>query len=343
MSTAPASSGVHHFVAMTPVDGAPSANYLADFEARGQVAERFNISDSSLKILQREVAVWLPHGYDSTDRHHPVIYQFDGQTVFLNGAGLGGSLLLDRLIESELMSKGKLPPIVVTIGNGPDQDRYFQFTQESGGRFKNVKDAEGKVARVEEREGRCVQNMAQWVATVLVPLIDSGYRTVQNASARVISGISLASFAAATAAINHPDVFGHAMVLSPGLWGENSPDGGHSIVDQVIVKRQEGEVGANRPHFYLGLGSDEGAGCSDSGTLGADNRLTLSCVVNLELFRRGLLAAGWWRDEVNAWFFRGCQHNEVSFRHQMATIIPHIFNGLRDFHTGGPSGATAVA
>ena len=51
----------------------------------------------------------------------------------------------------------------------------------------------------------------------LVGHIDSGYRTIAAPSARAIAGHSMGGFGALNVAMRHPDVFGAAYALSPGL------------------------------------------------------------------------------------------------------------------------------
>ncbi|MEL7006344.1 MAG: hypothetical protein AAFN93_27000, partial [Bacteroidota bacterium] len=57
----------------------------------GQVKETQNVVGTSFVIEselmndQREIQVFLPVGYDGSDKKHPVLYMLDGQHDFLHG------------------------------------------------------------------------------------------------------------------------------------------------------------------------------------------------------------------------------------------------------------------
>ncbi len=145
-------------------------------------------------IKDRDVAVWLPPGYDSSgSTRYPVLYMHDGQNIFdpANSA-FGVEWSIDETCDS-LIRSGAIPPlIVVGIFNTPD--RSFEY--------------------VPGVKGEAYMN---FITKQLKPFIDSAYRTQVDKQHTFTGGSSLGGLISFMLAWQHPDVFSTALCLSPAF------------------------------------------------------------------------------------------------------------------------------
>lgn len=166
----------------------------------------------------RDVVVWLPPGYGTTRRRHPVVYFKDGQnifdplTAFLGNAWHAG----DRA--TELIAAGEITaPIMVGIYNrGFDRMSEYaptpaEFSGWDGEKCQSTGDA---------------RRYAKFVAQELKPFIDAEYSTLKGPRHTAVVGSSMGGLVSLYFALWHPRVFGHVAALSPSLWWD----------DQVVIK-----------------------------------------------------------------------------------------------------------
>lgn len=134
----------------------------------------------------REVPVYLPPGYDNSQKRYPVIYFITGFTgrgrMLLNRPSFGESIdqRLDRLISSKTIN----PAIVVM----PDC-----FTRYGGSQYL---------------DSTATGRYETHIIKELVPFIDKKYRTLKEPSQRAVIGKSSGGYGAIVLAMRHPNVFG---------------------------------------------------------------------------------------------------------------------------------------
>jgi len=152
-------------------------------------AGRIEYQQTTSKILAntgmgstRELAVYLPDGYDTSGLAYPVLYLIHGyscndRTFLGEGCALGSlrGLAYVNLIVDKLVETAKIQPLMVvlptfdmTTGLNPD-DKYL--TQE------------------------------------LIPLVDKTYRTIPRREGRAIAGHSRGGHAAYWIAFSYPEMF----------------------------------------------------------------------------------------------------------------------------------------
>lgn len=142
----------------------------------------------------RQVWVYLPAGYEKSNRRYPVIYMQDGQNLFDPARAYLGQTwraksTLDRLIQSKVIT----PIILVAIDNTPD--------------------------RMEEYvPGQRGNDYLNFLVHQLKPLIDRNFRTQLAASSTAIMGSSLGGLISLHAGITHSTTFGLIGALSPSIW-----------------------------------------------------------------------------------------------------------------------------
>jgi hypothetical protein len=152
---------------------------------------------------ERQHPVYLPPGYDETDRHYPVLVSLaaytnagPGQVAWRNH---GESLprRLDRLI-----SAGMLPPVIVAF---PDC-----YTSLGGNQYVN---------------SPAIGAYADYLVDELLPLLDENYRTLAQAKSRAVFGKSSGGFGAL-----------HLVMTRPGAFGAAASHAGDCGFDRVYLR-----------------------------------------------------------------------------------------------------------
>ncbi|MFO7617971.1 MAG: alpha/beta hydrolase-fold protein, partial [Bacteroidales bacterium] len=152
----------------------------------------------------RRVWVYLPPGYDESDRDYPVLYMQDGQNVFDAYTSFAGEWMVDENL-NELAESGKEVPIVVAVDNGGTRriNEYSPWVNPTYG------GGEGGL-------------YIEFIANNLKPLIDSTFRTRPGPESTGIMGSSMGGLISFFGAMERPDIFGKAGVFSPSYWFSDS-------------------------------------------------------------------------------------------------------------------------
>jgi enterochelin esterase-like enzyme len=180
--------------------------------------EAFSLAAPALGHVKR-ILVYLPPGYDCTDRRYPVLYLNDGHDLFawnpfaadLEPAltpkiageiaareGWYGSWRLDEQLDRAL-ARGDLPAMLV-VGIAADD----------GLRSRDL----APVPWGGSAEARGAQ-YAAFVAATVVPVVDSTWRSIAAARCRGIGGASLGGVSALQIGLVYPEKFGMVFALSP--------------------------------------------------------------------------------------------------------------------------------
>lgn len=149
---------------------------------------------------KRQVRLYLPPGYASSNKRYPVLYMHDGQNLFDEATAYAGEWKVDETLDA-LAREGKLELIVVGIDNGQDK-RMTELNAWPNPQFGAA-------------EGRAYTD---FIVTVLKPLIDSKYRTLPGRAHTAIMGSSMGGLASHYAIAQYPQVFSKAGVFSPAYW-----------------------------------------------------------------------------------------------------------------------------
>ncbi len=130
--------------------------------------------------------VYLPDAYATQpQRRFPVLYWLHGSNSVLTGiAPVSG--YFDAAIDA-----GRIPPLIVVFANGLPQGMWCNA--ESG-----------------------LQPVESMVVDDLLPEVDARFRTLAQASARLVEGFSMGGYGAARLALLYPDRFAAASMLGAG-------------------------------------------------------------------------------------------------------------------------------
>ncbi len=185
--------------------------------------------DARLSAAARDLFVYLPPSYFTTDRRYPVLYMQDGQNLFDPALSYAGSWCVDRAMDRA--ARRGVEGIVVGVPNAGDQ-RIAEYNP---------------FGRRGNRAGQGKRYLDRLVGSVK-PLVDERFRTLAGRDSTGIVGSSMGALISLFAFFRRPDVFGIVGALSPSLW----------FADRRIF-----EVAERFPlcpgRIYLDVGLQEGA------------------------------------------------------------------------------------
>lgn len=250
------------------------------------------IRDFDSRVLgnRRDVAVYLPPGYEEGTRRYPVLYVQDGQNVFDPATAYGGvdwglARTCDRLIAAGEMQ----PAIIIAPYNTPGRM----------GEYTPVADA-GYGGGDGDAYGR-------FLSDELKPFVDARLRTLPGAGDTAIMGSSLGGLISLHLAFTRPDVFSRAAALSPSLWWAE----GH-----MTRWTRRSPLPEPRPRLWVDMGTREGDEPSDHE----------ANIQGLRAFNAALRERGWrMSDGLESHEIAGATHDERAWRERAAWVLKFLF------------------
>ena len=160
------------------------------------LADKFEIPQ-----LEKERRIWalLPHDYDVSEKHYPVLYLQDAQNLFDDHAPFGNWAIDQQMAALAAENSGDL--IIIAIDHG-GKERIKEYSPYMHRKFG---DGEGKL-------------YARFLIETLKPYVDKHFRTKPEREFTGIGGSSMGALVSAYTGIVHPDYFSRLMIFSPSFW-----------------------------------------------------------------------------------------------------------------------------
>lgn len=178
---------------------------------------------SDILGVNKEFSIYLPAGYDETDRRYPVLYLFHpGGGTHEIWISMGQ---LPQIADDAIRSGMTVPMIIVVPDGSGEGDfhlgRHLGFFSVPGWDYES------------------------YMIKELIPLIDSNYRTVADKSRRAIGGVSMGGEAAIAYGQKYSQIFSTACAIS-GLLG-------HTEKSQLSQsdKDYSDSLALNNPALYV--------------------------------------------------------------------------------------------
>lgn len=173
-------------------------------------------------LPDQKLTIWLPPGYENSDRDYPVLYMHDGHNLFDPAQSNFNKVWAADKAIIELSEQGIIEPHII-VGMWPHGgDRYRQYLPQIA-----AEEATGALADniIKNALGRDVVSARylEWIAGELKPQIDAEYRTLTDTANTAIAGSSMGGIMSCYAIIERPDIFGRAACIS-SHWPIALPD-----------------------------------------------------------------------------------------------------------------------
>lgn len=177
----------------------------------------------------REMYIYTPPDYDSSDEKYPVLYLLHGGGEDQRGWYNQGhaDLILDNLI-----ADGKAKPMVIVMFDGNIGSR-------GGPRAFNA---------------TALRSFESELKTAVIPFVESTYRVKTDASSRALAGLSLGGLQTLHAGLQNTDMFAHLGVFSSGWWA-NNPE--LSDPEYAYMKENAARINANLKTLWISQGGEE--------------------------------------------------------------------------------------
>ena len=235
----------------------------------------------------RNIAVYLPPGYESSNERYPVLYMQDGQNLFDAATAYGGNEWgIDEICE-RMMRSGELPPFIVVAVYNTDA-RISEYTP--------VPDPGYGGGRGDLYE--------KFLIKELKPFIDANLRTLPDAEHTGLMGSSLGALISLHVGLGRPDVFSRIGALSPSLWW----------ADGELTKRLAASAPPqSRARVWLDMGTREG----DNPAQRVAETREMGQVLEVRGWREG--------DDLAVRVVEGAGHNELAWRDRVAEVLKFLF------------------
>ncbi|GAB3921356.1 alpha/beta hydrolase [Larkinella terrae] len=160
---------------------------LSAFAQESKVFDDLTVKSAILK-KDKKFALYLPPGYENSQRSYPVLYLLHGggddQTAWLQSGNMQN--IVDREIR-----EGRIPPMIVVM---PDAEMTF-YLNSAAGKYQ----------------------FEDFFIKELIPHIEKTYRCRAEKRFRAVAGLSMGGFGSLLYAMHHPDLFGSCAAFSAGV------------------------------------------------------------------------------------------------------------------------------
>lgn len=181
---------------------------------------------------ERTGYIYLPDDYDTSEKHYPVMYMFDGQNVFFDE---DATYKTSWGLSKYLKSNPKELIIIAIECNHEGSNRLSEYTP-----FDFTYEPVGFI----QKQGHIYMD---WLINTLKPQVDKKLRTLSDRNNTIICGSSMGGLMALYGVTVYNKHFSRAACLSPSLW--IVPD----KVEQMITKSKMNEDTC----IYMDYGSKE--------------------------------------------------------------------------------------
>jgi len=174
----------------------------------------------------REVSLYLPPSYYSSNLQYPVLYILDGDYNFNYVSGL---------LELQASISENIPEMILVAISGKGSETYKKNCKPN---IEGIKD-----------KGNADQ-VSDFIQKELIPYITSNYRT---SNYKILAGHSIGGLFVINTALNQPSLFNNYIAISPALWWENN------AINQVASKTLKANSNYST-NVYVSLANEKGMG-----------------------------------------------------------------------------------
>jgi|GEM_PF-1097474 len=211
--------------------------------------------------LTRQIWVYLPPNYSRETKSYPVVYLPNAQYIF--GGQTGANIpdyrdwLFDEKLDEIYSETGK-----GIIAVGIEYDRRHEWDEYMPWTNYNMDNWLYNVPDIFSGKGN---DFLEFIINDLKPVIDSKYRTIDDAENTAICGGSRFALFSLYASLKRPDVFSNVIIFSPTVW---LAEGGAELplerpiwlTTNNLLKWFDNNQAPKNVNYYLYTGTDEVTG-----------------------------------------------------------------------------------
>ncbi|WP_298541570.1 alpha/beta hydrolase-fold protein [uncultured Aquimarina sp.] len=179
----------------------------------------------------RQIRIYVPPNYNTSDKKYPVLYMHDAQNLFDKFTSYSGEWEVDESL-NELAETSGLELIVVGIDNGAEK----RMNELSPWKNSEFGEAEGEA-------------YMKFIVNQIKPYIDNNYRTLADKSNTAIMGSSMGGLISHYAIYQYPEIFSKTGIFSPSYW----------YSEEVFTFTRNHQISKETKIFLL-IGKKEGHG-----------------------------------------------------------------------------------
>lgn len=272
----------------------------------------------------RDVAVYLPPGYDGTGRHrYPVFLLQDGQNLFTHAPGASDTWAVDATVD-RLIRTGRVEPMVVVAIAHQGIHRIAEYTpsdadgQEDISGERGVGEANaGASAGVNTGEflvkdasgGGGSRAYAAYLVEALLPWLAAHYAIDPAPAATGIGGSSLGALVSVDTVRRYPGRFSRLAALSPSVWWDDR---------RILRLLMESPRAEPLQRLWVSTGTAEGRDAARSAQQVRDTRALVA----------HLFSSGWAPATTRVVEVPGATHRESAWRDMVEAMLLTLYGDL---------------
>ncbi len=209
-------------VSIVELPGAPSQPWITPRPdvAKGKV--EMHRLRSAILDNERRIWVYTPPNYTTSDEPYGLLLVFDGVAYI--------DLVPTPTILDNLLSEGKLPPLIAVIPDSLNQE-------------------------TRSRELPCHQPFVDFLTQELMSWVYEHYHVTHDPTKTVVAGSSYGGLASAFVGLRAPEVFGNVLSQSGSFWWNWDAENSH--IPQEWLTQQYNASPRLPVHFYMDVGLQE--------------------------------------------------------------------------------------
>ncbi len=252
---------------------------------------------------RRDVLVWLPPSYTTSQRRYPVIYMHDGLNLFDRFTSYSGEWQVDETITTLALEDPRYEAIMVGLPNMKEK-RGVEYSPYDYELFGVHMGGQG-------------DSYVRFIIETVKPLIDHDFRTRPETVATGIAGSSMGGLISLYGFLRYPQVFGLCAAFSTAYWfGDNS----------LLRATRERATGHGR--VYLDVGTKEGETLLNWTQIPPEQTDAAYCD-GVRALRDALLAGGY--AEGNTLLYveeEGALHREAAWARRLPTALRFLLHEI---------------